>query len=100
MAWAILYTISGFLENRSLAQETARETTEEITTHPAPQITIVGTYVAPPPQPAPSSYGTVKLSRNGICHAPGTTYYNQTKNYTGYDSLDTCLSAGGRMPKR
>jgi hypothetical protein len=42
----------------------------------------------------------VKMSKSGICHAPNTTYYNQTKNYTPYKSLKECLNAGGRMPKK
>ncbi len=42
----------------------------------------------------------VKKSRTGICHAPGTTYYNKTQNYTPYNSLDECLKSGGRLPKR
>jgi hypothetical protein len=42
----------------------------------------------------------VKMSKTGICHAPGTTYYNQTKHYTPYKSLQECLKAGGRMPKK
>ena len=42
----------------------------------------------------------VKMSKSGICHAPNTTYYTQTKNYTPYPSLQDCLNAGGRMPKK
>ena len=42
----------------------------------------------------------VKMSNSGICHAPNTTYYEQTKNYTPFKSLDECLKAGGRMPKK
>lgn len=41
----------------------------------------------------------VKMSKTGICHAPGTRYYAQTKNYTPYKSMDDCLKAGGRKPK-
>jgi hypothetical protein len=44
--------------------------------------------------------GPVKMSKSGICHAPGSTYYKQTKNYTPYPTLKDCLSAGGRMPKK
>ena len=43
--------------------------------------------------------GVVKLSKNKICHQPGTRYYKQTKNYTGYKTLNLCLKAGGRLPK-
>lgn len=42
----------------------------------------------------------VNMSKSGICHAPNTTYYKQTKNYTPYPTLQACLSAGGRMPKK
>lgn len=42
----------------------------------------------------------VKMSKSGICHAPGSTYYKQTKNYTPYPTLQACLNAGGRMPKK
>lgn len=42
----------------------------------------------------------VKLSSSGICHAQGSTYYNQTKKFTAYKTLDECLKAGGRMPKK
>jgi len=41
----------------------------------------------------------VKMSNSGICHAPNTTYYEQTKKFTPYKTLDECLKAGGRMPK-
>ena len=42
----------------------------------------------------------VKMSKSGICHAPNTTYYSQTKNFIPYKTLDECLRAGGRMPKK
>jgi hypothetical protein len=42
----------------------------------------------------------IKMSKTGICHSPGTTYYNQTKNFTPYPTLKDCLNAGGRMPKK
>lgn len=42
----------------------------------------------------------VKMSKSGICHAPNTTYYKQTKNYTSYPTLQDCLNAGGGMPKK
>lgn len=54
-----------------------------------------------PATPAPSSSGgVVKKSRNDICHAPGTTYYNRTTNYTSFNSLQSCLDSGGRLPAR
>jgi hypothetical protein len=42
----------------------------------------------------------VKMSKTGICHARGTSYYAQTKNYTAYNTLEECLQAGGRRPKQ
>jgi hypothetical protein len=57
--------------------------------------------------PAPShvsaptaSSGVVKMSTSGICHAPGTTYYDRTTNFTPYPNIDSCLNAGGRLPLR
>jgi len=40
------------------------------------------------------------MSNSGICYAPNTTYYEQTKKFTPYKTLDECLKAGGRMPKK
>ena len=42
----------------------------------------------------------VKMSSTGICHAHGSPYYNQTKKFTSYKTVDECLKAGGRMPKK
>lgn len=42
----------------------------------------------------------VKMSNSGICHAPNSTYYEQTKKFTPFKTLDECLKAGGRMPKK
>jgi hypothetical protein len=42
----------------------------------------------------------VKMSNSGICHAPNMTYYEQTKNFTPYKTLDDCLKAGGRISKK
>ena len=42
----------------------------------------------------------IKMSKSGICHAQGTSYYAQTKNYTAYNTLEECLRAGGRRPKK
>jgi micrococcal nuclease len=61
-------------------------------------------YVAPSVAPAPAIGGeettVVKKSSTGICHAPGTTYYSKTKNFTPYDTVQDCLDSGGRMPLR
>ncbi len=47
-----------------------------------------------------STDAPVKKSKSSICHAPSSTYYNQTKNFTPYKTLDECLKSGGRLPKR
>jgi hypothetical protein len=49
-----------------------------------------------PAQPDPP----VKMSSTGIGHAQGSTYYNQTKKFSSYKTLDECLKAGGKMPKK
>ena len=41
----------------------------------------------------------IKMSKSGICHKPGSTYYQQTKNFTSFKTLDQCLKSGGRLPK-
>jgi hypothetical protein len=45
-----------------------------------------------PEQPA------VKKSHTGICHAKGSPYYNQTKKFEEFESLQACLDSGGRLP--
>lgn len=42
----------------------------------------------------------VKMSRSGICHTTHSRYYERTQNYTPYATLQECLQAGGREPKR
>lgn len=48
----------------------------------------------------PKSNEPVKMSKSGICHAPNSSYYAKTKNFTPYKTLKECLDAGGRLPKR
>lgn len=80
------------------AESSARQSARPTNPKPAPAPRPAAP--APKPRPAPASGGSVKKSRTGICHAPGTTYYNQTKHFTPYGSLQACLDSGGRMPKR
>jgi hypothetical protein len=57
---------------------------------------------APAPQKAvgeASSEGTVKMSKNGICHDSNSPWYEQTTNFTPYASMSACIRAGGRPPK-
>jgi len=43
----------------------------------------------------------VKMPSSGICHEKGkSSYYYQTKKFTAYKTLDECLKAGGRIPKK
>lgn len=49
---------------------------------------------------ASASKAPIKMSRSGICHAPGTTYYTKTKKFTPYATMQDCLNAGGRRPRR
>lgn len=41
----------------------------------------------------------VKLSKNGICHPLKSSWYERTQDYTAFKSLESCLSAGGKLPK-
>ena len=41
----------------------------------------------------------IKLSSNAICHDTPSRWYDRTKNYTPFDSLEDCLKVG-RLPKR
>ncbi len=49
---------------------------------------------------SPKSNEPVKMSKSKICHAPNSTYYVKTQNFTPYKTLKECLDAGGRLPKR
>jgi len=42
----------------------------------------------------------VKLSSSGICHAKGSSYYAQTKKFTAFKTMEECVKAGGRHPKK
>jgi len=55
--------------------------------------------IAPAPLLAQSG-PAVKMSRNGICHPRGGTYYGRTIHYTPYPSMAACIRAGGRAPRR
>lgn len=67
---------------------------------PAPVKAPTPAPVAPIASPAPVTTGVVKKSSTGICHAPGTTYYNRTTNFTPFSTIDSCLASGGRLPLR
>ena len=46
------------------------------------------------------SYLPIKQSRSGICHEPGSTYYDRTRHYIAFESIQACLEDDGRLPKR
>jgi hypothetical protein len=41
----------------------------------------------------------VKKSINGLCHVKGGRYYDQTKTFTAFSSLKTCVASGGKVEK-
>ena len=41
----------------------------------------------------------VKKSNSGLCHPPQSGWYESTKNYKAFDSLEACLDSGGKLPK-
>lgn len=101
-------TIIYIVTYRGNEEKDREKKSERVTEQPVTKIIHVGTYVQPQTSSSSgsqsstpsSSGGVVKMSTSGICHAPGTTYYNRTTNYTAYNSLSSCLSAGGRLPER
>lgn len=73
---------------------------EDVVEAPIVSAVATGAAAASVVESTPSSGGVVKKSTTSICHAPGTTYYAKTKNYTPYNSIEECLKSGGRLPKR
>ncbi len=59
-----------------------------------------GTATPTPVAPSQISEGVVKKSKTSICHAPGSTYYSRTTNFTSFDTIEACLASGGRLPER
>ena len=41
----------------------------------------------------------VKKSSSGICHEIGSQYYQQTKKFESFVSIQDCLNSGGRLPR-
>ena len=41
----------------------------------------------------------VKMSNSGLCHPPESSWYERTKNYRAFDSLQVCLDSGGELPR-
>jgi|SRR5690554_1008827 len=45
-----------------------------------------------------ASAAIVKQSTSGICHSENSAHYERTKNFKPFDTIDECLSNGGRLP--
>ena len=43
--------------------------------------------------------GQVKKSSSGICHEPGSEYYDRTKDFEPFKTMADCVKSGGRAPK-
>nr|WP_237133424.1 HNH endonuclease family protein [Pseudohongiella sp. O18] len=40
----------------------------------------------------------VKKSNSDICHPPESSYYERTRNFRPFESVQACLDSGGRLP--
>ena len=40
----------------------------------------------------------VKMSTSGLCHPPESSWYERTKNYRAFKTLESCLVSGGKLP--
>lgn len=49
---------------------------------------------------APVAAETIKKTSSGICHPPESSYYERTRNFHAFDSLEACLASGGRLPRQ
>lgn len=47
----------------------------------------------------PAFASVVKMSNSGICHPPQSSWYDRTKTFQPFDSVEACLDSGGRLPK-
>ena len=52
-----------------------------------------------PADKAAAAEPDVKKSKSNICHDKTSSGYKQTKNFTGYKTMDECVKSGGRPPK-
>jgi hypothetical protein len=46
-----------------------------------------------------ASAAVVKMSNSGLCHPPQSSWYERTKNYQAFASLEACLASDGKLPK-
>ena len=54
---------------------------------------------AAPADKAAAAEPDVKKSKSNICHDKTSSGYKQTKNFTGFKTMDECVKSGGRPPK-
>ncbi len=47
---------------------------------------------------APVAAETIKKTSSGLCHPPESPYYDRTQNFRAFDSTESCLARGGRLP--
>ncbi len=45
------------------------------------------------------SNSVVKKSGSGLCHPPESRWYERTTDFQDFDSVESCLKSGGRLPK-
>ncbi len=50
--------------------------------------------------PAADAADPIKQSRSGICHCPGGDSYEAVTRFEAFDTIEACLEADGRHPKR
>lgn len=50
--------------------------------------------------PAADAADPIKQSRSGICHCPGGDSYEAVTRFQAFDTIEACLEANGRHPKR
>lgn len=95
-------TCSG--DTKKAASSSGTPSPAATTSTPTPSTTSTTPSTSPTASPAlnqmQTSEGVVKKSKSDICHAPGTTYYDRTTNYTPFDTVQACLDSGGRLPER
>ncbi|WP_273207067.1 HNH endonuclease family protein [Marinobacter subterrani] len=46
-----------------------------------------------------ASAEVVKKTSSGICHPPESSYYERTHDFKPFDSVEACVTSGGRLPK-
>jgi|SRR5690554_3412775 len=42
---------------------------------------------------------TIKQSASDLCHPPQSNWYDKTRTYKPFETVEACLDAGGRLPK-